>query len=119
VPNFNPYGSLAWRLHEAQVAAHLKSLDERKYPWLAKTGSSASEIVRTLRARPAAPASPRSTRKPPQRKFVTFSATDVRNLQTRVRQAQWALLLSGDEANRALSGKLSQWGDYLERRLSE
>jgi hypothetical protein len=102
------------------IAGLLKSLNTEKYPWTSSHRNSPEAVRKTLRARPAEPAVQSGARRPQkQKRYVAIAAVDVRNLQTRVRQAQWALFFTGVEANRTLAGKLADWDDYLETVLSE
>jgi hypothetical protein len=101
------------------IAGLLKSLNTEKYPWTSSHRNSPEAVRKTLRARPAEPAVQSGACRPQRKRYVALAAVDVRNLQTRVRQAQWALFFTGVEANRTLAGKLAEWDDYLETVLSK
>ena len=116
--NLNQPGSLGWWRQQVNEAAYVTSL-KRQHPWIPSPHTAPADILKTMRARPADPARRPAARTTGQRRRVSLSATDARNLQTRVRQAQWALLHSGIEANQALARSLATWAAYLDELLAE
>jgi len=118
VPNMYQPGSLPWWRQRVNDAGYMKSL-EQKHPWAARAQGSPANVMKTMRARPAAPVTQPTTAQRRPKQYVTISATNARNLQTRILQAQWALLHSGVEANQALARSLAKWASFLDDVLSQ